>query len=429
MRRLIWPLGLAAALFSPFCVQAQPETFSSTFSSTTSRGRDPAEALSLATASALAEAHSPSVSAARREVEASAGERQQAGLLPNPELALLVEDERRAFRTTTTQLNIPLELGGKRAARMEEAERTTELARATLAGAQADLRADLVAAFFRVLVAQERVTLAAASAGLAATGADLTARKVTAGKISPVDETRARVEQANAALELAEAQAELQTARQSLASFWGSAELAYPEVRGDLDAWPERPGVQQLLAGLDASPALMASRLEFERRQAGVAVERSKQYPDLTLNVGAKRLNETQITQAIVGITVPLPLFDRNQGRLQAASSRAAKAEDELRAARTRLTNDVQQASSRLARARASAETLKTTILPAAQQAHEAATRGFEAGKFGFLDVLDAQRSLLQARVRYVDVVTSAYQAATAIDRLLGRQPNEQTAK
>lgn len=424
MRRLLWPLGLAAALSSPFHVQAQPET-----SSSTSRSHDPANALTLATASALAEAYSPSMSAARREVEASEGERQQAGLLPNPELALLVEDERQAFRTTTTQLNIPLELGGKRAARVAEAERTTDLARAALAGAQADLRAELVAAFFRVLVAQERVTLAAGSADLAARGAEVTARKVTAGKISPVDETRARVEQANAALELADAQAELQTARQALASFWGSPELAYVQVRGDLDAWPVRPGVQQLLAELDTSPALTASRLEFERRQAGVDVERSKQYPDLTLNVGTKRLNETQVTQAIVGLTVPLPLFDRNQGRLQAASSRAAKAEDDLRAARSRLVNEVQQASSRLARARASAEMLKTAILPAAQQAHDAATRGFEAGKFGFLDVLDAQRSLLQARVRYVDVVTSAYQAATTLDRILGRQPHEQAAK
>jgi len=59
--------------------------------------------------------------------------------------------------------------------------------------------------------------------------------------------------------------------------------------------------------------------------------------------------------------------------------------------------------------------------LPAAQQAHEAATKGFEAGKFGFLDVIDAQRSLLQARSRYLTTLGSAFQAATTIDRLLGR--------
>jgi cobalt-zinc-cadmium efflux system outer membrane protein len=417
MRRLLWPLGLAAALSSPLVVQAQPETL-----------------LSLATAITLAEAYSPGVSAARHEVEAGEGDLRQAGLLPNPELEVLVEDARRATRTTTTQLNIPLELGGKRAARVTEAERANDLARATLTGAQAELRAQVMAAFFGVLAQQERVKLATGSAELATRAAEATARKVTAGKISPVDETRSRVEQANAALELADAQAELQTARQMLASFWGAAELPYAQVEGDIDTLPARPDLALLLADIDAAPAITTSRLEFERRKAGIEVERSKQYPDVVLNVGAKRSNETefgrsrQITQAVIGVTVPLPFFDRNQGRLQAAHSRAAKAEDEHHAVRIRLAGEVRQAASQLAQARASAQALKTTILPAAQQAYEAATRGFDAGKFGFLDVLDAQRSLLQARARYVGIVTGAWQAATTLDRLLGRALNERTA-
>jgi cobalt-zinc-cadmium efflux system outer membrane protein len=423
MRRLLlWPLGLAAALFSPFAVQAQPET------STTTTSARAAAPLSLAAATALAEAYSPSVSAARREFEASEAELRQADLPPNPELAVLLEDERRATRTTTAQLNIPLELGGKRAARVAEARRASELAQAGLLGAQSELRAQLLAAFFRVLVAQERVKLAGASAELSTRGADATARRVAAGKISPVDETRARVEQANVGLELADARAELQSARQALAAFWGSNELGHAQVEGKLDALPVRADAQQLLAALDTAPTLEASRLEWERRKATVDVERSKQTPDLTLNVGAKRSNDTQITQAVIGVTVPLPLFDRNEGRLQAALSRADKAEDDYRATRIRLVGEARQAASQLALARNSAETLKTTILPAAQQAHDAATRGFEAGKFGFLDVLDAQRSLLQARVRYLGVVASAYHAAATLDRLLGRQPHHAQA-
>lgn len=423
MRRLLlWPLGLAAALSSPFAVQAQPETSTPT----TSAGA--AAPLSLASATALAEAYSPSVSAARRELEASEAEVRQADLPPNPELAVLLEDERRATRTTTAQLNIPLELGGKRAARVAEARRASELAQAGLLGARAELRARLLAAFFRVLVAQERVKLAGASAELSTRGADATARRVAAGKISPVDETRARVEQANAELELADARAELQSARQALAAFWGSPELGHAQVEGDLDALPVRADAQQLLAALDTAPTLEASRLEWERRKAAIEVERSRQVPDLTLNVGAKRSNDTQITQAVVGVTVPLPLFDRNEGRLEAALRRADKAEDDYRAARIRLANEARHAASQLALASASARTLKVTILPAAQQAHDAATRGFEAGKFGFLDVLDAQRSLLQARVRYLDVVAGAHQAAATLDRLLGRHPHAHAA-
>jgi cobalt-zinc-cadmium efflux system outer membrane protein len=81
----------------------------------------------------------------------------------------------------------------------------------------------------------------------------------------------------------------------------------------------------------------------------------------------------------------------------------------------------VRQAATQLSTAQDSLRTLRETVLPAAQQAHDASTTGFEAGKFGFLDVIDSQRSLLQARARYLNTLSSAWQAATAIDRLVGR--------
>ncbi len=60
-------------------------------------------------------------------------------------------------------------------------------------------------------------------------------------------------------------------------------------------------------------------------------------------------------------------------------------------------------------------------VLPGAQEAYSAATRGFEAGKFGFLDVLDAQRTLFLSRIRYITALAESYQAAIAVDRILGR--------
>ena len=123
----------------------------------------------------------------------------------------------------------------------------------------------------------------------------------------------------------------------------------------------------------------------------------------------------------MVGVSIPLPLFDRNQGSIYEATKLADKAGDEMEATRLRLASEVQQASSRLGVARTSLNTLQTTVLPAAESAYEAATKGFEAGKFGFIDVLDAQRSLLAARSRYLNTLAAAYQAATAIDRIVGQ--------
>jgi len=409
MRRLLLPLGLAATcLFSPLLVQALPAP-------------SPNPTLTLDQAQALAATRSYGLSAARHELDASDGALRQAGVLPNPTLNASIEDTRSASRTTTATLDLPIELGGKRAARLNAAERGRALAAAELRGAQAQLRAAVVQAFFGVLVAQERTRLGKDSAELAARGADVVARRVAAGKVSPVDQTRARVDLANAALEAAEAEAELRSARHALAALWGDAEPLFDAVRGAVDALPARPPASALAVELDSAPALVASRLETERRRALVDVERSKQHPDLTVSVGAKRDNELGRTQAIIGLAIPLPLFDRNQGATLEAARRADKAGDEHQLARIRLLTELQQASGQLALASASAQTLQTRVLPAATQAHDAAVKGFEAGKFAFADVLDAQRALLQARARHLNTLAAAHHAAAAIDRLLGR--------
>ena len=404
MRKLLLPLGLAATLLSPCIAQAQP-----------------AGPLNLEQALELAASRSFVLSAARRELEASDGAVQQAGALRNPALSASIEDTRRATRTTTATLDFPVELGGKRAARVTAAERGRDVAQAEFGNAQAQLRGTVIDAYFSTLVAQERVKLATDSAELATRAADAVARRVAAGKVPPADETRAHVDQANARLEATEATAALQTARLVLAAQWGDAEATFSEVTGDTAQVPSRGTAAELTRQLEASPALLASRMEVNRRQALTDVERSKAVPDVTVSVGAKRDNDIGRTQAIVGVSIPLPLFDRNQGAIHEANKRAQRADDDYQAARVRVLNELQLAANRLLVARTSLQSLQATVLPATQQAYEAATKGFEAGKFGFLDVIDAQRSLLQARSRYLNTLGSAFQAAVAIDRVLGR--------
>jgi outer membrane protein, heavy metal efflux system len=408
MRTLLLPLGLAALLLSPLVAPAQPATLAP-------------PSLTLEQAQDLAATRSFELSAARRELEASDGTVRQAGAFRNPELTATVEDTRSATRTTTTTLGIPIELGGKRTARVSAAQRSRDVAQAQLAEARSRLRASVISAFFATVVAQERLKLAKDSVDLAGRAADIVGNRVTAGKTSPVDATRAQVDLANVRLEVAEAESQLQAAREALASLWGESVPAFGEVVGDTSAAPTRAATAELLQQVDASPALVANRLDIERRKALVDVERSKAVPDVMLTVGAKRDNERGLTQAVVGVSIPLPLFDRNEGAVHEASRRADKARDEYDAARIRLVLDVRQAATQLSMAQASLQTIGETVLPAAKQAYDASTTGFEAGKFGFLDVIDSQRSLLQARARYLNTLSSAWQAATAIDRLLGR--------
>lgn len=401
MRRLLLPLGLAAALISPLRLSAQTLTLEQALEQALSRN--------------------PNIAAAAKEVEAAEGAVRQAGAWRNPEFSATVEDTRRDSRTTTATVDFPVELGGKRAYRVTAAERARDVASAELANVRAEVKARVLAAYFAVAVAQERASLVSASADLASRGADAVAKRVAAGKVSPVEQNRARVDQANAQLESAEAAAELQTARYALAAALGNADLTFDAVAADVKVAPDRPVFKELVAQLDGAPGLLAARMEVERRRAVVDVERSKGTPDVTLSVGAKRDKELGRTQAVIGVTIPLPVFDRNQGAVLEASRRADKAADELQAARLRLLAELQEASNRLTVVGSSLQTLQGTVLPSAEQAYDAASKGFEAGKFGFLEVLDAQRSLLQARSRYLNTLAAAYQAAAAIDRIVGR--------
>src|SRR3989338_4943544 len=205
MRRHLLPFGLAALLYNPFSIQAAD--FVSTYPGAindvrAARVTEHMAPLSLAAALELALGANPELSAAGHELNAVEATIRQAQTRPNPEFAALMEDTRSSTRSTTLQINQPIELGGKRAARIGAAEQGRNAAIAELQTRRAEVRAAVVTAFFDVLVAQERMQISQASVDLAQRGTDAAKRRVMAGKISPVEETKARGAEANVRIEL-----------------------------------------------------------------------------------------------------------------------------------------------------------------------------------------------------------------------------------
>ncbi len=384
------------------------------------RASEPATPLTLKAAQELALGANPELSAAGRELEAREATIVQAQTRPNPEFSTLIEDTRRETRTTTLQLSQPIELGGKRAARIGAAERGRDAASLELEAKRAEIRSAVTAAFFDVLVAQERLRLAQASVELAQRATGAASRRVTAGKVSPVEETRARVAEAGVRIESTLAASELATARKRLAGIWGNSSPRFERAEGDPESLPPLPALADLNMHLATSPNLLRARIEVERRQALAKVERSQRIPDLTVSLGAKRNEELGRDQAILGVSIPIPVFNRNQGNLLEALHRTDKARDELAAAGTRLSNELALAHERLNTARQEVALLQRDILPGAQSAYDAATKGFELGKFSFLEVLDAQRTSFQAKSQYLRALAEAHRSAAEIDRILG---------
>ena len=420
--RALIPLGSAVLLgLSIHAASAQsPAVAAAPSTGNTAQATEP---LTLQDALTQAMASNAELSAARRELEAAEGPVLQGGTRPNPELSVLLEDTQRATRTTTLQINQPIELGGKRAARITAAERGRDIAAAELAAKRAELRATVVSAFHDVLLAQEHVKLAGEAAQLAKRASDAAGKRVQAGKVSPVEGTRAKVAEATARLEAAQAASELRLSRQRLAATWGDASPRFDTVEAG-NALAPVPTFDAVSARLAASPSLRRAQIEVQRRSALSDLERAKRTPDLTVSLGVKRDEQVGRNQAVIGLSIPLPLFDRNQGNLLEALRREDKSRDELAAADIQLKSAVTQAWGRLDTAGTEARTIREQVMPGAQSAYDAATQGFELGKFNFLDVLDAQRTLFQAQAQYLRARGEAHRAAAVIDRLLGDGEN-----
>lgn len=117
---------------------------------------------------------------------------------------------------------------------------------------------------------------------------------------------------------------------------------------------------------------------------------------------------------------MPLPLFNRNQGNVLSAARRADQARDLRNATQLSLQTQTRSALDQWASAAQEVESFSKVILPAARSAVDAATRGFEMGKFGFLEVLDAQRTLIAARSQFLESLASATDARVTLERVYG---------
>ncbi|MBF8757712.1 TolC family protein [Pseudomonas guariconensis] len=376
--------------------------------------------LSLSQAIEAAYAQNPDLAAASREIGIAEGERRQAGLVPNPELSWEAEDTRRDTRTTTVTLSQALELGGKRGARIEVASAGQTVAQLELERQRNGLRADVVQAFHAALRAQTALELAQQSQALTERGLRVVQGRVKAGQSSPVEATRAQVQLAQAQAQVRRAESQRVVANQSLARLTGSPQAAFARLdAGELSPGPA-PRAETLLDRVSQTADWRLAEAQILRGEASLGSEKAKRIPDLTVSLGSQYSREDRERVNVVGLSMPLPLFDRNQGNVLAAARRADQARDLRNAVQLRLHSDTRSAVSQWASAMQEVQAYDRTILPSAQQAVDTATRGFEMGKFAFLDVLDAQRTLIEARGLYLEALASATDARAQVERLYG---------
>lgn len=388
----------------------------------------PSGVVTLEDARAAALHASPRLSGLSAEVSSRRALALQAGVLPNPEVALEFENvggtgDREAFEQTETTLWVSqlVPLGGKVDERERAAALAGDLAAWSLEAARREVLADATKAFVATLAAQEHVALARDLVRLAGESTRAVAVQVRSGGASTVEEARARLVAGEADIERSGAERALAASRAALAATWGGDAASFREVRGDLAALAPPPPLGQLGGLLPESPGLARWETELAQREAALALERARRVPDPTIRLGARHFHDNDDDALVFEVAVPLPLFDRNDGNVLAAGHDVARARSEHDQARVAAAAELAQHYQELARSYEEAVALRERLVPDARAAFAGVRDGYRAGRFGQLELLAAQRTLFEVRGRLLDAEVAYHRAAADIERLTGR--------
>jgi cobalt-zinc-cadmium efflux system outer membrane protein len=373
---------------------------------------------------------SPELSAYAAEIRAREAEISQSARFINPELAVEVSNVAGsgAYRSfdaaeTTLQLSQQIELGNKRQLRRDLAELERNRSLSELEIVRIEVQTRLARNFWRMLGAQERLKLADEQMALAVETLAVVEEKITAGRAPNVEKYRFQSALVEARLDKEKAALALTLARQTLAAALGRETTGLGGVVGNLTELPQLPAFAEVEAQTGQGPELARRQLESEAKRRTLALARADRLVDPTLSLGLRNFYDSNDNALIFGFSLPLPLFDRNQGNVEAASHRLAAAQAEEARALLLSRAGLAEAWQSLAVSLFEAQALREQIIPTARQTYEAVSYGYQAGKFGVLEVQDAQSRLVEVRGRYLDVLIAAQLAAVELRQLLGQAP------
>ncbi|UPT63409.1 MAG: TolC family protein [Hyphomonadaceae bacterium JAD_PAG50586_4] len=386
----------------------------------------PSAPLSLRDAIERAVDADPGMRASNAGIDAARGGMRQARVRPNPELSAEVENfngpgDLRGFdgAETTFSLSQEVEFGGRRGARIRLADRELHGAELDHVLRGLDLIRDVQSAYYDALAAEELVLIARERLDTAQSLNASVARRVAAARDPLMAGARAEAGVAEARIALTRAQAEAATARARLASFLGGDE-GFTLIAADY-ALPQISDHDHQALG-DSSPDIARLSAERDRLGASVSVERSLAWQNPTLSLGYRRFEDRDGDGALVaGVSIPLGVFDRNQGSVARARAEQRRAEFELEAARRTLTREYAALERAIASDAAAIAATEQEVIPQAERALSLAQEGYDRGAFSYLDVLEAQRSLSDARQNRVDALRSYHTNEAALDRLTAR--------
>ena len=390
----------------------------------------PATALSLDELEAMALENNPTLRQAAAEVVAASGRREQAGLLPNPRVGYTGEEIRGGSLRGGQHgffIEQDIVLGGKlglgrrvfeqeiRMAEIESEEQRLRVLNAVRLG------------YFQVLTSQETIAKLREMARIASENAETSTRLRNIGQADETEVLQAEIESQQAELAIVREETRLGHLWKALAAVVGIPELPPSSLEGELDEnLPDLDEQSLVSALLNESPAIRIAQANVARAEAQLGRERGQAVPDLLLRGGLQQnrelLESTQRATGLQGfaeIGIQIPIFNRNQGSVQAANAARERAEQEKARVQLVLRERAAATIQQYRYARARVDRYRTEILPRAQRAHELMLSRWGQMAASYPQVLAAQRTLSQSQTDYISALGDLRESALTLEGFL----------
>jgi cobalt-zinc-cadmium efflux system outer membrane protein len=367
------------------------------------------------------------IEAARHRVDAARAEQITARLRANPTLTLSAENVPLAGPTPAGELyevgasvSQPLEWADTRAARRAVAGEGVALAEAELAETMHRHVTDAKRAFVAAAAADRTLAEARTEQAAVTEFVEITRARFEAGAVPEADVLKAGLEGAKAGAAVADAEAAARRARVALAALLGLD--AAPDLSlGPLPPVPMAPDLPTLRTLAETHrPSLHAAERTVTLAEQRAALERSRSTAPVSPFAGVRRVGEN--TTVLFGISIPLPLTDRNQGAIARAEAEARAARAELELHRRQMVSDVEAAWLAWDRARTRLVTLEARVLRPAEELATIARDAYRQDAVPLLGYLEAQRTRAEARREHTRALADAHAAYVALERAIGRE-------
>lgn len=380
--------------------------------------------VSLSDAIAKALAQSPRLKGFDSGVAAAQGERQQAGAWYNPTIGVDAENVSgngpyKGFSSAELTYGVTqqFQIGGKISAREDIAGKGLEMASLDKQAAALDIIRDVTTAYAEVVAAEENARLAREQKDLANDVLKSVSTRVSAAAAPLMQKSRAEVERASAAIALDKATRESQIARKKMAALMG--EESFTQTIDTTAFYTiTKPDLASLEDKLKGNPDLVRLDSSFAQAKARLDLEKANAIPDPQVNVGVRDFRDSGDRAFIVGVSLPIPILNANRGNIAKARSEVSRAEQDNRQFALNTNAELTQAVERMENTYMQAETLKSEILPSADKAFRLAREGYGLGRFPYLEVLDAQRSLFGVKQQHIDAIRDFHTAKAQVQRL-----------